>query len=635
MIRLVISLLFAGFLCPFAQSVAQTLSPDEQIRQAIASGEPNPEATRLAKNKLSRLVFVFRAAGGDIAANHLQHFLGKSGTELRYSLGHPVSEAVATYDDAAFSHNQAHEYALRRILPYFEEKIRMGVTDFPGEIPLSSLGFTEGGRDRLQGPNVYKQGAIFSVPVFPPAKLNMAAAFGDFQGPHAGIIRNVKVVEGSAGSKPPSKILTFDVEYTWKDRYTFNNDQGMSDWDAAAYYLEFIAGEAKSFNTSVNINSSVRKVVTNDTNGDKNPPTDGGQPETPQSRRYQGVLKVPKDVPAWITGKIDNVDDVPYDIDGGSTRNRGVVRGQTPEAISNEAATDGSNAEPVAKETSSSVPKALTADITADKLKNLSAWRDLLSFRPSEDIQRQIHSKGESWTVHRVEDGEGDVNLDYYPIVVEKLPVINGKEVRAEVVLEYIRRNLNSLVDNSRSAFAPFKLDDQQKWNSNKPQGAVLQIDIEILLPLGITDVPIGLTDLAMVVVSQRTSSEWVFSTVRGGSGWWAINDTDRPGAHPVSGNRAFGFRAEADGTYTFYTMGADRATRGMDSLASPIGFQMADRLWRSHQQAVVEFINRYGGVARVDYDNTISQRHDWDEVKNDPSIYDPSNQPSWLPVPK
>jgi hypothetical protein len=81
--------------------------------------------------------------------------------------------------------------------------------------------------------------------------------------------------------------------------------------------------------------------------------------------------------------------------------------------------------------------------------------------------------------------------------------------------------------------------------------------------------------------------------------------------------------------------MGADRATRGMDSLASPIGFQMADRLWRSHQQAVVEFINRYGGVARVDYDNTISQRHDWDEVKNDPSIYDPSNQPSWLPVPK
>jgi hypothetical protein len=635
MVRLVIALLLAGFLCPFEQSVAQTLSPDEQIRQAIASRKPNPEATRIAKDKLNRLASIFRVAGGDLAANHLQHFLGKSGVDLRYSLGHPVSEAVATYDDAAFSHNQAHQYALRRILPYFAEKIRMGIVDFPGEIPLSDLGFTQKGQDRLQGPNVYKQGAIFNVPVYPSIKLNMAAGFGDFQGPHSGIIRNVKVVEGNAGSKQPSKILTFDVEYTWNDCYTFNNDQGMSDWDAAAYYLEFIAKEAKSFNTSVMINSSVRKVVTNDANDDKNPPTDGGQPGTPQSRRYQGVLKVPKDVPAWITGKVDNVDDVPYDIDGGSTRNRGTVPGQAPGFIPRKATTEGSKSQPVAEENPSSVPSALTADITADKLKNLSAWRDLLSFRPSEDIQRQVHSKGESWTVHRVEDGSGDVNLDYYPISVEKLPMINGKEVRAEVVLEYIRRNLNSLVDNSRSAFAPFKLDDQQKWNSNKPQGSILQIDIELLLPLGLTDVPIGVTDLAMVVVSQRTSSEWVFSTVRGGSGWWAINDTDTPGAHPVSGNRAFGFRKESNGTYTFYTMGADRATRGMDRLASPVGFRMADRLWRSHQQAVVEFINRYGGVARVDYDNTISQRHNWEDVKNDQSIYDPINQPIWLPVPK
>lgn len=81
--------------------------------------------------------------------------------------------------------------------------------------------------------------------------------------------------------------------------------------------------------------------------------------------------------------------------------------------------------------------------------------------------------------------------------------------------------------------------------------------------------------------------------------------------------------------------MGADRASRGMDVLGSPVGFRMADRLWRSYQQSVVEFINRYGGVARVDYENTISQRHDWDEVKDDRTIYDPTGQPEWIPVPR
>lgn len=635
MMRLLIALLFAGMFCPIHQSFSQTLSPDEQIRQAIASGNANPEATRIAKEKLTRLARIFRGAGGDIAASHLEHFLGRSGIDLHYSLNNSVSEMVAEYEDAAFSHDQAHAYALQRILPYFEEKIRLGRVDFPGEIPLSELGFTETGRDRLQGPNVYKNGAIFRVPIFPPTKLNMAAAFGDFQGPHSGVIRNVKVLEGDPGSNDVSKNLTFDVEYTWNDRYTFNNDQDMSDWDAAAYYLEFIAGEAKSFNTSVKIKSTVSKVVTNELKGDKNAPTDGGQSNPPQSRRYQGILKVPKDVPAWITGKINNVEDIPYDISEVSTRTLRNSGRQEPGGIPKSSDSQTTNPDRTPETTTSSAASVLVPDITTEKLNNLSAWRELLSFRPPEAIQREVHSKGESWTVHRVEDGNGDVNLDYYPIIVEKLPVIDGKKIRAEVVLEYIRRNLNSMVDNSRSIFAPFKLDDQQKWNSNKPLGSVLQIDIEVLVPLGFTDIPLGVTDLAMVVVSKRTSSEWVFSTVRGGSGWWAINDTDTPGAHPVSGNRAFGFREETNGTYTFYTMGADRATRGMDRIASPVGFQMADRLWRSHQQAVVEFINRYGGVARVDYDNTISRRHNWDEIKNDPGIYDPTNQPIWLPVPE
>ena len=624
--RCVVLLLTAVLLIPFNQANAQNLSPDGRISEAIAANEASPEVTRIAKDKLRNLAWRFRFLGAENAARHLEQFLGNSGKDIQYSQDDSVARTLSTYDDAEFSHNDAHQYALKRILPYLENQIRSGRREFPAEIPLSELGFTATGPERLQGPNVYEKGLVFGVPIFPPYKLNMAAAFGDFQGPHEGFIANVKVVDTKPGQKGAKMTLTFDVKYKWNDKYTFNNDENMSEWDRAAYYLEFVAIEAKSFKTTVIVISKVSSVIDlgDPKAGNNNPTTGGGQPNPTQPQRYRGVLKVPKDVPAWVTGKINNVEDVPYDIDGGSRSNPATNTGKR------------TNPEQNLDDRNPSENRSLTAHITPEKLKNLSAWRELLSFRAPTEIQRSVHSKGKSWAVHRVEDGVGDVNLDYYPIVVEKLPFVDGKEVRAEVVMEYLRRNMNSFFNDSRIAFAPLNLEDEKKWNSRGPLEAILQIDIELLLPLGVADVPLGVTDLAMVVVSQRTAEEWVFSTVRGASGSWAINDTDAPGAHPVSGNRAFGFRKDAqDDTYIFYTMGADRTTRGMDLVGSPAGLRMTDRLWRSYQQGVVEFINRYGGVARVDYENTISQRHDWDEFKNDPAIYDATGQPEWLPVPK
>jgi hypothetical protein len=636
MARYALLLLTAVVLMPLGQASAQTRSPDERIREAIEANQATPEVTGIAKDKLRRLARHFRSLGGEIAARHLEHFLSGSGTDIHYRLGDPVSETVKTFDEAEFSHNAAHQYALKRILAYFQGEIRSGRQDFPAYINLSDIGFTATGPDRLQGPNVYEKGALFRVPVFPPYKLDMAAGFGDFQGPHEGVIRNIKVVEGTPGQAEGKKTLTFEVLYKWNDVYTFNNDQNMSDWDRAAHYLEFIAKEAKSFKTSVIANSNVSAEVDSRTEneGDNDPkdggtsdpkdggtsdPKDGGPPNNTDTKRYQGTLKVPKNVPGWVTGKIKNIDDVPYDIDGGSS--------------SNPATNPGKNSDDVFPNPSK--PRPLGSQATPEKLKDLSAWRELLSFRPATQTQSSVHSTGDSWTVHRVEDGSNDVNLDYYPVVVEKLPVVNGKEIRAELVLEYVRRNLNKFVDHSLTAFAPFHAEDEKKWNSRQPLNSILQIDIELLLPIGGANVPLGATDLAMVVASRHTPQEWIFSTVRGGSGWWAINDRERPGAHPVSGNRAFGFRRNGNGSYTFYTMGADRASRGMDVLGSPVGFRMADRLWRSYQQSVVEFINRYGGVARVDYENTISKRHDWDEVKDDPTIYDPTGQPEWIPVPR
>jgi hypothetical protein len=173
------------------------------------------------------------------------------------------------------------------------------------------------------------------------------------------------------------------------------------------------------------------------------------------------------------------------------------------------------------------------------------------------------------------------------------------------------------------SSFAPFKKPDEKKWGTDNAIGANMQIDIKLAL---------GAIDYAMVVVSKQTSNEWVFSTVRGGSGYGAVNDRNKPGAHPVSGNRAFGFQRDASGRLIFYVMGADRATRSSDAVGGvAIGFEMADKLWRSYQDRIVAFVNSNGGVARIDDENTISKRNDWDVVKLDPTIYDISDQPDWV----
>ncbi len=261
--------------------------------------------------------------------------------------------------------------------------------------------------------------------------------------------------------------------------------------------------------------------------------------------------------------------------------------------------------------------------------RDLGAWKALLSFRPDPKIQRAVHARGPTWTVHRIEDGSGTVNLDYYPIKVLELPTVGGRKLDPAELMARIRLNLNEFVDTDISKFEPFKGQDEATWKAKDPDGAILLIDIK-LAP--------GVSDLALVVTSMNALNEWIFSTVRGGSGFKALNNRDNPGAHPVSGNRAFGFARDRDG-WTFYTRGADRATRPMDEFwgipeAREIGFKQADRLWRTFQKNVVAYVNSHGGKAEVDELGTTSARYDWEKLKSDKTVYDASGQPGWVPVP-
>jgi len=65
-----------------------------------------------------------------------------------------------------------------------------------------------------------------------------------------------------------------------------------------------------------------------------------------------------------------------------------------------------------------------------------------------------------------------------------------------------------------------------------------------------------------------------------------------------VSGTREFGYVANADGSYTFYTRGVDRITQSInDLLVESKSFNEADNLWESFQAGIQNYANQNGGL--------------------------------------
>ncbi len=241
--------------------------------------------------------------------------------------------------------------------------------------------------------------------------------------------------------------------------------------------------------------------------------------------------------------------------------------------------------------------------------KTLAAWQQLANFRPPLKIQKLIRDKGVNWYVHRIEQGHGDINLDFYPVKVNKLPVVHGKKATAAKLLSTIRRSFNQFVDSSIAAFEPYDPDDQPLWTHSNPFGAVLHIDINI---------PGLNVKNGAVVVANAAHTDWVFSTI------WTVDDT----SHPVSGARQFGYLEQTNDAHIFYTRAANRITSDALKRESERVFDTADKLWRTFQKRMAHYVNQNGGQAQVLPQATISQRHDWDTFRSE--LYAPRIE--WLP---
>lgn len=205
------------------------------------------------------------------------------------------------------------------------------------------------------------------------------------------------------------------------------------------------------------------------------------------------------------------------------------------------------------------------------------------------------------------------VNMDYFPVTINQLPVVNGVRLTATEFKEYIRKNMNNFVDPARGNFTPynyFGINDTYLWSSPNPNSAVVGIDIPGLWGINdeITD------DDGAVIVSRFSNTGWTFTTIF----------DPKYGQHPVSGNRDFGYMQNANGSYTFFTRGVDRLTyfavSALERLSrneqeDGIPFAEADALWESFQDKIANFVNQNGGQAAVALKEI--QRPDWQLIKD------------------
>ncbi|HRJ30109.1 MAG TPA: hypothetical protein PLG85_10100 [Cyclobacteriaceae bacterium] len=217
------------------------------------------------------------------------------------------------------------------------------------------------------------------------------------------------------------------------------------------------------------------------------------------------------------------------------------------------------------------------------------------------------------WRVQDINDAKGTVvNMDYYSVTINQLP---GGET-APQLLEYIRKNINSFIDQTKADFEPFNYSEYELWQSSNPLGSIIHIDMgNDNTWLGGFN-PITQPDDGSVICSKAQSDHWIFTTIT------APGD----GEHPVSGNRQFGFIQHRNGTFTFFTRGVDRLTGTFDQwysnvqswrqkkdLGGKTPFDAADELWSSLQDKIQLYVNSNGGQATKN--NVEKWQPNWSKV--------------------
>jgi hypothetical protein len=205
-----------------------------------------------------------------------------------------------------------------------------------------------------------------------------------------------------------------------------------------------------------------------------------------------------------------------------------------------------------------------------------------------------------------------DVNCDYFPVRIKRLPT--GYTPKS--LVEYFRKNINSFINGTPDIdFSPYNHlgVDYTSWYNQPYQnsiGAVVNITDQMIPVVLHVSAAVIVSDYYISGVVGNEKARFKFATITA-----PVN-----GTHPVSGNREFGIFADTShpGEYAFYTMGVDRVTDILGTIASAtnLGYERADKLWTRIQEQMAAFIIANGGEATFYTPKNIKARPKWDDVE-------------------
>jgi hypothetical protein len=215
-------------------------------------------------------------------------------------------------------------------------------------------------------------------------------------------------------------------------------------------------------------------------------------------------------------------------------------------------------------------------------------------------LQRALNGRGlvsGTYFTHRIESAHGDVNLDEHRVRIARMPAIGGRTLGPAELCTLMRTRFTSLLDPAITTFEAYEPADAAQFAAASPLGALMKFNMRL------ANSSAANVDDGSVLCSRFTGTEWVFST--------AFTPADLN--HPVSGNRAFGVRAEG-ATFVAYTRAADRTTTLADSAISAMVFDAAFRLWLGFQNRLFALIVANGGIGAIE--PPTSCRYDWPTLR-------------------
>ena len=225
---------------------------------------------------------------------------------------------------------------------------------------------------------------------------------------------------------------------------------------------------------------------------------------------------------------------------------------------------------------------------------DVTEWKDLTEMEPTVTAEGVV-------AVQTIKSGVSDkINLDFYSITFQK-----DKNHSLEEFFKRLRLRFPELTHGQDSLYGytesnwlfPYRGtsagDDkilklnETRWKSDDPKGAVMSFALAATNyrpALALVATTSGKTISIVqkhgdVAVTCSSPTDFVFSTL----------ETKNGGKHPVSGNRGFGLKDNKDGTWTFYTKGADRQSDSRLNAVKTVP-QGADAIFLSGHEFWLQF---------------------------------------------